>query len=149
MKPLSQILGNIYEQAANGRDDARLFLLGWHHYCHLIDDLVDGDVTPTAETICEVLVMACKLLSTPFYQANALRLSGVVVAITNTYADSVAWERTDTAWKKQVADTIRQTGNDMIATVADITGGYRGMRSISLALREEAWRNQHPEVSNG
>ena len=65
--------------------------------------------------------------------------------ITNTYADSVAWETSDVPWKKNVADVIRQCGNDMILTVAWIVGGWSHMRSISLKLRETAYHSQHEE----
>lgn len=137
----------LYEEASSHQSDAYLFLVAWHSYCHMIDDLVDGDTAQTPESLLEALVMANKVYSLPFYAVNAHRLSGVVVLVSSTYADSVAWEKLP-GWQAHVADVIRQCGNDMILAVADITGGWRLVRSISLRLREAAWHNQHKEVPN-
>ena len=138
----------LYEQAANGNADALLFLMAFHVYCHAIDDLIDGDLEKSAENILDILMQANVLYSTPFYQAHSIRLGGIIASITNTYADSVAWEKSDEPWKKSVADVIRQCGNDMVLAVAAITSGYRGMRNLSLRLREFAYKNQHQEVPN-
>lgn len=141
-------LFRLYEQAANGNQEAMVFLLAFHAYCHGIDDLIDGDLEKNTENILDLLMQANALYTTPFYQAHFVRLGGIVAHITNTYADSVAWEKSDDAWKRGVADVIRLCGNDMVLAVSAITSGYRGMRNLSLKLREFSWKNQHQEVPN-
>tara|TARA_R110000868_G_scaffold44315_3_gene148139 strand:- start:142 stop:564 length:423 start_codon:yes stop_codon:yes gene_type:complete len=136
-------IGQLYFNACGGNANALLFVSLFHTYCHAVDDLIDGDVERTPETLLEVLMQANQLYSTPFYLENAYRLQPVIALITNTYADSVAWEKDGTDWKRNIADVIRQCGNDMILAVACIVGGYKHMRSISLELREVAYHSQH------
>lgn len=134
---------DIYSDACMGNADAMAFMLSFHAYCHLIDDVVDGDVERSDENLFKILMHANALYSTPFYLSNAWRLQPVIASITSTYADSVAWEKSDVKWKRDVADIIRMCGNDMITTIAWIVGGWPHMRSISLRLREAAYHSQH------
>lgn len=136
---------SIYQEACMGDADALSFVIAFHSYCHQIDDLIDGDTAYNPENVLKVLMAANTLYSTPFYLANAWRLQPVIAMITNTYADSVAWETSDEPWKQRVADVIRQCGNDMILSVAWILGGWSHVRSISLRLREAAYHDQHKD----
>jgi len=139
-------LWNIYHEACIGNVDAFAFLLSFHCLAHFLDDMCDGEIPMNAENLLDSHMQANALYSTPFYIQNSARLSGVISVIVNTYADSIAWEKSDTDWKKKVSDVIRQCGNDMVITVAGIVGGFRHMRSISLKLRELAYEMQHEEV---
>lgn len=136
---------SIYNDACLGNQDALAFVIAFHGYCHQIDDLIDGDTAYNPENLLRVLMCANALYSTPFYLQNAWRLQPVIASITNTYADSVAWETSDEPWKQRVADVIRQCGNDMILAVAWIVGGWANMRAISLKLREAAYHSQHED----
>ena len=140
---MSSKLSQLYFDAAGGNQDALVFVTAFHVYCHAIDDLVDGDVPMTAESLLDVLMQANALYATPFWINNWFRLQPVMAQICNTYADSVAWENAEESWKKQTADVLRLCGNDMITQVAWIVGGYKHMRSISLRLREFAYHSQH------
>lgn len=135
----------IYQEVCHGHPDALAFVVAFHAYCHQIDDLIDGDTAYNPENLLRVLMSANALYSTPFYLQHAWRLQPVIASITNTYADSVAWETSDEPWKQRVADVIRQCGNDMILTVAWIVGGWSLMRAISLRLRAAAYHSQHEE----
>lgn len=138
-------LVELYDAACHGNQDATSFLLAFHAYCHQIDDLIDGETTYNPENLLKVLMTANALYSTPFYLQHAWRLQAVIASITNTYADSVAWENSSVKWKSNVADVIRQCGNDMVLVVAFIVGGYVNMRAISLQLREFAYNDQHKD----
>ena len=138
-------LARLYLEASCGNQDALLFITAFHHYCHCIDDIVDGDKQFNPESLMDLLMQANVLYSTPFYICNCYKLQSVVANITNTYSDSVAWEKSDEKWKRDVSDVIRQCGNDMIVTVAWICGGYKHMRTISLKLREVAYHSQHKD----
>ena len=131
---------NIYRDAAGNNADALVFLVAFHAYAHMVDDLIDEEFSP--ERLMECLAHANAMYSTPFWLANSARLSGVVDCIANTFADSVAWEG-EHDWRGRVSDVIRQCGNDMVTQVASIVGGWRHQRAVSLRLREAAYQNQH------
>ena len=136
-------IGSIYAEATSGSEAARQWLAAWHFYCHAIDDLVDGDVVLNTESMLDLLIQANSLYSMPFYTEHGIRLAPMVAQVTSTYADSVAWEKSDIEWKARIADVIRCCGNDMVLQVAWILGGYPRMRAISLSLREAAYHSQH------
>lgn len=142
--PADQIAA-IYAEVTNGNEYARQFIAAWHHYCHAIDDVIDGDVSYSTESLLQLLIQANQVYSLPFYMQHALVLQPVVASVTNNYADSVAWEKSEQPWKRNIADVIRQCGNDMILTIAWICGGYEHQRKISLKLREIAFHSQHKD----
>ena len=131
----------LVEKAANGSLEAARFLVAWHHYCHALDDVVDGDTL--AVTIIDVGRWANDLYSTPFYQRHHAILGPLVQLITITYEDSVLWQESEPAWRRQISDVIRHAGADMVRMVAYLTGGYEAMRAISLPLREVCYREHH------
>lgn len=143
---LTPQLDAVVRRAVQGSDDAYRFLFGWHHLCHAIDDIIDGDVP--AERIKEELlatfVYAKDLYSTAFYRQFTAELSGMIDAIFNAYADSVKWENNAQVelWKQEQADILRSQGCDMILLVAKLCGGYDHMRSLSEAVRELSQRDQ-------
>lgn len=134
----------LYAQAANGDDSARLFLQAWCLYVHEIDDLIDNQVRDP-EKLITALVSACTVFSTAFYVAHAHELEPVVLLATNAYADSLKWEKEPEAWKRQWADVLRFSGNEMVVKVAEICGGYSLARNVSEKLREDSWCNHHNE----
>jgi hypothetical protein len=136
-------IGTLYFNACGGNANAILFVSCFHNYCHAVDDLIDGELPRTPEVLLEILMLANQLYSTQFYLENSNRLQPLIALTTNTYADSVAWEKDGESWKQNIADVIRQCGNDIILAVAWIVGGYKHMRSISLDLREAAYHSQH------
>jgi alpha-D-ribose 1-methylphosphonate 5-triphosphate diphosphatase PhnM len=137
-------LVEIYGEACADNIDALAFLWAFHRYAHKVDDLIDERFTP--ERLLSALSLATTMYSTPFWIENSARLSGAMQVVGNTYADSVAWERSGEKWKAEVADVIRLVGNDMVIVVAQIVGGWEHGRRISQRLREFAWRYQHKET---
>lgn len=131
-----------YILASNGNSQALLFMVLWHEYLHEIDDLIDNHITD-AQKFLRCLASANRVYSTDFYRANAPALGMIVQTVTNTYADSVLWEKEDVEWKRQWADVTRHCGLEMIFAVANLTGGYDLMRSISLQLKEYAYICHH------
>lgn len=126
-----------------GNIEAEAFLIGWHRYCHLIDDIVD-DAVDNHEAV-RVARWANDLYSTPFYQKHAAALGPLVQLITLQYEDSVAWEGADQEWKRDVADTLRHCGTDMIRMVALIVGGYDHAKKFSNDIREICHAEHHDE----
>lgn len=133
-----------YEMASAGDQDAMNFLRLFHAYSHSIDDLLDlKQFNP--ETLLKVLANANIVYSSPFYSRHAHRLHLVIANVTNAFADSIAWARSRDEWKKQWADTLRFSGNEMVLAVAMICGGFGLMRQMSPLLKELSWQCHHGE----
>lgn len=131
----------IVARAANGNAEAHAFLVGWHRYCHALDDVVDLDAEPSAAIL--VGRWANELYSMPFYQRHQCVLGPLVQLITCTYEDSVIWQNASLPWRQHEADVIRHAGADMVRMVAYLTGGYACMRAVSLDLRDLCYREHH------
>jgi hypothetical protein len=125
-------------------EDASDFLYKWRRYVHDIDDIIDGDKTGS-EFIIATFMSAAYLYAHPFYLANLAALQQIVVNCTNAYADSVAWEKSDTPWKREFSDHYRHFGMEMAIAVAAICGGYNHAREVSLTLREICYHGHHNE----
>jgi hypothetical protein len=136
----------LQQEAALGNVDALVFLLSWNSYIHAVDDLVDEAMTP--DLLLDCLMQANALYATPFWIANSARLAGIIALVANAYADSLKFEHGPEDWKRRHADVLRQAGNEMVIAVAQIVGGWRHARSISLRVREQAYHEQHEEVKN-
>lgn len=125
-----------------GDPEAMVFLTEWSRYVHEIDDLVDGD-RKGSEALLVTFARAPMLYSDPFYLKHLLELRRVVLVITNLYADSVFWEKSETAWQRDWADHNRHAGMEMVIAVAQITGGYEHARAISREQRQICWVEHH------
>jgi hypothetical protein len=126
-----------------GNPGAADWLQKWHAYCHAVDDLIDEARGP--ESLLEVLAQAADLYAHPFWLANCIHLRPLVVAITNAYADSVAWEKSGDSPERAMADVLRFAGVEMYCMVAAICGGYAHMRKISPLIRRQTWTANHDE----
>src|ERR1044072_6973748 len=100
----------LWQRATLGNAEAKEFLLYWLEDVHAIDDIIDGDRTEP-EQVLSAFALAASLFSHPFYLRNIAPLRQMVFAITNTYADSVAWERSTVEWRKTLADHARHCGH--------------------------------------
>lgn len=116
----------VYAIASGGREDAYLWLLSWHGWCHAIDDQVDEPDRPRSDVI-DLCGDAVVLFSSAFYRAHAEALAPMIAAVAEKYRTSL------TAWP-QLADALRIAGNDVILGVAYITGGRPAVRRVSEAL---------------
>jgi hypothetical protein len=122
--------------------EAQSFIQAWVRYCHEVDDIIDGERT-SAEEILATFVVAMLVCSHPFYLRHIAELRGLAMCITNMYADSVAWEKSQIPWQHQFADCYRHAGNEMIMAVARLCGGWEHARKFSQSQRIVCWVNQH------
>ena len=95
------------------------------------------------EEIISVFFNACSLYSCSFYTKNLWLLMPIVLQITNTYSDSVAWENSPKEHLRKMADVFRTCGNEMYVMVALICGGEKHMRKYSQLMKERDWLLQH------
>jgi hypothetical protein len=122
-----------YRLISMGNDEALAFLLMWHEYCHLWDDLVDLFMPPP-ELMMRTAALAIDVYSCPFFLKHSAELRGVAKSITCSYMTSVGWENGDDKWKRQCADVLRHSGNDMVYAVADIVGGWTWRMNVADVL---------------
>lgn len=131
-----------------GNLEAAEWLRQWQAYVHYIDDEVDGDVDNQSrvEHLLEAFAGASELYTHPFFLKHAKALQLVVILITSAYADSVQFEMSKVAWKRNWADHWRHVANEMALAVAYICGGYKHVRRISPELRSIChWQHHDPE----
>ena len=136
--PIGELtLGNAY---------AADWLQKWAKYCHDIDDQIDE--RRGAEAFLAILASAIELYTHPFFLAHWSHLRPIVISITNAYADSVAWEKSEDFSERQMADTLRFCGVEMYCMVAAICGGYEHMRKFFPILRKQTWTDNHDAAGN-
>jgi hypothetical protein len=133
----------LLHRVTKGDVSAMDFLVNyWNPYCHQIDDIVDGE-RPEKRDQLKTFALACELFSHPFYLQHRDRLKQLVLNITLTYADSVDWEKSPDAWRREWADHLRHCGMDMVLAVATICGGYDLAFAISQEQRTICWNDHH------
>ncbi len=124
----------------------------WYNYCHGIDDLIDtmedGRPTMNGEQIMAVFGQAALLYNHPFYRKWSHFLFPVILLVTNSYADSVAWEKSPLNRRRIMADVLRTCGDEMYYIIAMIKDGWGHMRTVSPVIRERDWLGQHDKDDN-
>jgi hypothetical protein len=135
-----------------GDDDAMQFNDLWYRYCHGIDDLIDtmedGRPKMNADQILELFITAAFLYNCPFYRKHREYLFTTVMLVTNSFGDSVLWEKSPLSRRRIMADCLRTCGDEMYYMVALICGGWKHMRNVSPAIRERDWLGQHDMKDN-
>lgn len=127
-----------------GNQSAIDFLVLWRRYVHHIDDLIDGDLKGP-EAMLGVFMQAAFVYTHPFFLEHMMELRQIAINCTNAYADSVMWEKSDVAWRREFADHYRHFGTEMVIVIAAICGGYAHARKVSPMLRELCWAGHHDE----
>jgi len=125
--------------------EAAEWLDQWRSFIHAIDDQVDGEVSPPdrVEHLLRIFAGASELYTHPFFIRHATRLQLVIVLVTSAYADVVAFERSDTHWKRDWADHWRHVGSEVALAVAYICGGYEHLRRMSPEMRSVCHWKHH------
>lgn len=116
----------VYALASGGREDAYLWLLSWHGWCHGIDDHIDEEGRPRTEVI-DLCADGVVLFSAAFYRQHGDALAPLIATVAEKYRASLEAPRI-------LADALRISGNDVVLAVAYITGGRPLVRQVSDAL---------------
>lgn len=129
-----------------------------HTYFHGIDDLIDtmkdGRPKMAKEQIIQLFHVALRLYNHPFYLTHQPELKPIIEQITNSYADSVAWEGHPKSHLRIMGDVLRICGDEFFIKVAqlcaanDPDGGWSHARKWSQSLKERDWLGQHDEEGN-
>jgi hypothetical protein len=118
----------------------------WAKYCHQIDDIIDGERTGP-EAILETFALAAGLYSHPFYLRNIAALKQIILNVTSTYADTVAWEN-ENDWHGAWSDHNRHCSLEVVMASAMICGGYTHARQLMPELRTMAFVEHHDKQNN-
>lgn len=134
-------------ELCRGNRDAMIFCDLWYNYCHGIDDLIDtlrdGRPLMSKEQMISLFFKAAILYNSPFFVTNRDVLFPIILQVTNTYQDSVKWERSSKPHLRAMADVFRTCGNEMFVIVALLCGGEQHMRVMSQKIKERDWLGQH------
>ena len=138
------------QELCQNNHDAMQFCDLWHHYVHGIDDLIDtmqdGRPIMSQDQIIGLFFHAAVLYNSAFFVSHRNLLFPIVLDITATYSDSVAWEKSPKSHLRLIADVLRTCGGQMYFMVALICGGPEHMRTMSRKIRERDWLSQHNQT---
>jgi len=124
------------------------FLNAYGKLCHMVDDIVDHDNPGVADykrLVLDSFGLALEIYSSPFYIQNIGLLYPICKHLHRVYVDSVLWETSDVAWKRQYADNLRCCGGELIVAILDhlCRCPANELTEISLLLREEGYIKHH------
>lgn len=126
--------------------DALLWALGYAVYVHAIDDIIDQDI-PSDQTrqmfILRTFEYAEAIYSNHWYITHIAQLRPLVKMASNTYMDSVLWEKSPEEYKRKIADQLRCAGNELMLAIVEIVSGIDARREASLELRELSYKTHH------
>ena len=137
-----------------GNEEAADWIIMGREYIHLYDDIVDENMIPGGDLeqgkirVLRMAGLALELYTHKWFQRNALLLSPVMLMANFHYADSVEWEKSDVAWKRQASDWYRHGWLDAVLLTAYLCGGYDHASKMSKAFKQIAWSQHHDENGN-
>lgn len=130
-----------------GDPDAVVFCNLAFIFFHGVDDLMDsyqdGRPMMAKDILLGLFVHAAAFYNCRFYRAHQELLFPMLLDITTTYSDSVAFERSPKPWLRTIADVERMAGNRLYAMVALICGGQSHRDRIARQIKEVDWLKQH------
>jgi len=119
----------LYEEISNKDSEALEFIKLWSVYCHKFDDLVDEEFN--VEKLVECNNEMIRLLSSKFFQKNKeFLISQIYIAAWN-YKHSEDLKFSSRYEERLLAQYLSHEGNNMLLTVALITGGYDLMKKVA------------------
>jgi len=140
----------ILEEAANGNAAALDFLRKYMALAHMVDDVVDGEITDR-EGICRVFMALTTFFScSQFYQDHRQHLFPVIIASMDNHANSVMWEGSAETHKARLADVLRSTVVQVVHFVGLIChgGDVNAMRQLSEKSWLNSWATHHDGEGN-
>lgn len=129
-------LSKFYQFVSNGNEDAYNFICLWQTYCHSFDDLVDEK--HTVENLIENNLGLAKVMKNKFFSQHAELLYPQIYLSAEAYRASELDEQSTT-----LGEFLSHEGNNMIRTVALITGGFKHLVEVSREVRRLTYI-EHP-----
>lgn len=122
---------------ANGDSDAKNYLLSIGYVSRVFDDLIDKDHPVADEQICRAFfILLAELWLNPFFVKNSQLLIPLHIASYNSFVDSNTWSKSDDRLKQIYAHVMKDFANEILGTVAFLTGGFCAMEKASIMVKE-------------
>lgn len=116
----------VYALASGGDQDAYQWLLGFHGWCHRIDDHVD-EKHEAAEVV-DLCADAVVLCASRFFASHSEALAPAIASVAEQYRASLELKA------PKLVDALRIAGNQVVLLVAYLRGGRPLMREVSKRL---------------
>lgn len=135
MHAIHEQLEEVFNNHPDGVE-AKAFLANAGIYFHMIDDLVDKDLSNIPENFATLLILSLNIYSCNFYNKYQHILYPVIRNIHHTFFDTVQMERSPIMWHKEHAEILKSVGQDLTLTIVEILGGYEKRREMSAVVRD-------------
>lgn len=143
----------IISTAAKGHRDAVAFLTEIIEAAHLWDDLIDRDVTPTAQAVHASFTAALITLPrNPFYNQHFEVLNAVLLNAINNWHVANLLERAGDEADLRIAFITRSAYVDLVTMVAYLVGGLDWVLEFGPTIRRfahgEGWDGYRRNLEN-
>lgn len=133
--PWEEIFSDVCAGDVNALEFCRHFVA----WCHLIDDVADGELKAGLEAYVWLNLRMMEIFSAnPFWQKHRGQLMPVIIASVRAWLDSEEWKRRDGLREQIVAEVIKSQYQDVIWQVAYLCGGWEHLQKVTAK-----WRDYH------
>ena len=137
---MTKNLESLIVKTANGNTEAQKFLELWYSYAHQFDDLIDERFSVV--DLINANNELARLLTTEFFESHKFLL------LPQLYLAAEAYQASETTQKDTFVGTyLSHEGNNMLRTVALITGGWRLLAEVSEEIRRITYL-EHPPLEH-
>lgn len=135
-----------FKQIANGNEHAEAFIRSYVDWCHMFDDVADGDKRVTDEEMAvKQLAFVTQIAHNPFYQRYARELTALMYQGVNAWLDANKWAKSPEADMRRDAWVMKSIYQEVVWHVAYLTGGWNHMRAVTMNFREYQHDDEQPE----
>lgn len=121
----------LFERWARMDKEAVDFLKTMARAIRLADDIVDGDSQDAPADMARLLYECLIVLpANPFFARHHAKLAPVMTNVALLWDASEDWRKSDLEKTRQFAFVLRESTEQIVATVAEITGGFEHARSV-------------------
>jgi hypothetical protein len=122
---------------AQGNVAAANFLCAYIKFCHLLDDVCDGEERISDTRLAaDALKLLEELLLNPWVQANRIVLWPGIVLGVNAWLDANEWTAVGTPVQRRDAEVVKSVYQEIAWLTARLCGGWDHMRKMSAQFRE-------------
>ena len=130
-----------HDEISFGNAHARAFTGMWSSFCHLIDDVVDGEKIDAAGFVTELMRAIEAFSFNPFYLQYKRELYPLIVQSASAFLDSYRWEHSPETLQATHANALRVFYDCVNYHVAYICSGndFNKMREVTERWRDFVW----------
>ena len=130
-----------HDELSFGDPHAREFSAMWSAFCHMIDDVIDGEKIKAEGFVEELIRVIGEFSFNPFYQKHRCELFPLIIQSASAFMDSYRWEDSPDHLKHNHANALRSFYDCVNYQVAYISSGYDfgKMRTLTKKWRDFIW----------